>query len=137
MLSDWRVGLSICCGTVGHTTVSLPVLSSLISELGEPLVELRSGWLPSSRENVRFYLGALIIHKNSLPSSAKLSGNVVFNQLVLWVLEYFTSVVIFDKLASSEEYGCLVGYPSGLLHIVCNDNHGILLDQLINQILDF
>src|SRR5574343_668504 len=70
-----------------------------------------------------------------LPGSAEAAGDVVLGVLLLGLHEQVTRGPELDQVAQVH-VGGVIGHAGGLLHVVGDDDHGVVVTQLVDQLLD-
>ena len=70
----------------------------------------------------------------------KAASDIVFGSLFLWIGEYFFCRAVLYQITCSifmhVEKGCVIRSAGCLLHIMSNDDDGLILFQVLNQLLN-
>src|ERR1700676_5307139 len=87
----------------------------------------------SASSNVpRICLGAIM--SLSCSRLAEASGNIILRSFLAWVREDFRSRSKFNQSAEIKEGG-MIGDAPGLLHVMRDNDDGVLAFELVNQFL--
>src|SRR5262245_57046253 len=72
---------------------------------------------------------------DAIEGSPEPSGDVVLRAPVPWVVEDHLGGAFFHQITKMEEGGAL-RYARGLLHVVGDDDNGVVALELVDQLLD-